>query len=119
MANELTLSMSLFFSKGATSISLGVSGLSLNVSGAKIVQCVQNIGASAEAVSIGDITTPGYMIAVNRDATNSISIRMGSGGADVVKLQPGEWAMFRLASTTPYAIASASTANLEYLIIEA
>lgn len=118
MANEITLGLSLAYQKGTANISIACSGTQLSVTGSKFIHNVQAIGTSVEAISIGDIGTAGYMVAINRDATNFITIRAGSSGADVIKLKAGEWAMFRLATSTPYAIADTGACNLEYLIIE-
>lgn len=118
MASELTISAELDFTKGTVSISKVGSSTKFTVTGTKYVQAVQSIGVTAEALGLGDIGTPGYIIIFNRDATNFVEIRDGSGGADVVKLKAGEFALFRLATATPYLIADTAIVVVEYVLIE-
>jgi hypothetical protein len=92
--------------------------LYITMSGTDAFHGTQTIGTSVEALSIGDITTPGWMLIFNNDEDNYITIRNGSGGADVVKIGAQECALFRLATTTPYAIANTAACQVEYLLIE-
>jgi hypothetical protein len=121
-ANELTLTAALEFTKSTThtdSRNMGVEGKQFTVSGTDCVGPItQTIGTSAEALDIGDITTPGYIIIKNLDATNYVTIRMGSTGADVVKLKAGEFALFRLASTNPFALANTGACQVLFALIE-
>lgn len=118
MANEGTFSFSAEFSKGGETASFVHAGLQVTVSGTEYVRMNQLIGTSAEALDIGDITTPGYIMIRNRDTTNFVEIRDGAAGADVVKLKAGETALFRLTTTTPFAIADTAACRVEYLLIE-
>jgi hypothetical protein len=121
-ANELTLSGALDFTKSstrATTRDMGISGLQFTVTGTDCIGPVtQNVGTSAEALDIGDITTPGYLAIKNLDATNYVTVRMGSTGADVVKLKAGEFALFRLASTNPFVLANTSACQILYCLVE-
>lgn len=120
MANELTLTAVLRFLKNSISKELEVENLSLDVSGDNAIHNSQTVGTSEEALVLGDAGAGGYLIAVNRDSTNFVELRPGSGIADLVKIGPGEVAMFRLAAdATPYAIADTASCLLEYLIVEA
>lgn len=118
MANELTVSCSLRFSKSGREVSKSYSGIQVTVSGDKWVFGVQEIGTSEEAIDVGDIGTAGFMICKNLDATNFVEIRPGSATADLVKMKAGEPAMFRLALNGPYAIADTAAVDLEFLILE-
>ncbi len=118
MANEITISASLSFSKGGKTASAGRSGLQDDMTGSNYFQGTQTIGTSEEALNKGDIGTPGYIWVRNLDATNFVEIRAGSSAADVVKLMPGKMALFYLASSTPYAIADSGACEIEYLILE-
>lgn len=118
MADELTISASLAFLKGSFTVDLSVSGLQFTVSGTKFVHNIQAIGTSEEAIQLGDVGTPGFALFINRDATNFVEIRPGTGDADMIKLKPGEPAMFRFTSAAPYAIADTGACNVEYVIIE-
>lgn len=120
MANELTLSVSLRYAKGSRKpVKAGKSGVQLDVSGSDYYEATQSIGTSAEALGIGDITTPGYMYVHNLDATNFVEIRHGASGDDVVKVRAGGIALFELTTTTPFAIADTAAVEIEYTIIEA
>lgn len=118
MANELTLSLSLRFSKSPTQVVEVAKVLQRDVTGDDYTHKTQTIGTSAEALNIGDITTPGYLVIVNTDGTNYVEIRDGESGADVVKLKAGDWAMFRLTTATPYAIADTGNCVVEYWLVE-
>ena len=118
MANELTVSCSMRFSKSGREASQSYSGIRIDVSGDKITRVIQEIGTDEEALDVGDIGTAGYVIMKNLDDTNYIEIRPGTGEADLIKLKAGEVAMFRLALNGPYAIANTAACDLEFLLIE-
>jgi hypothetical protein len=118
MADELTIAASLKFEKGGVVVDLPFGQLQVDVSGTDAVHYTQTIGTSAEALSLGDITTPGYVIIVNRDPVSSVTLRPGASAADLIKLKPGEVAMFRLSSTAPSAIAYGSSAPVEVIVVE-
>lgn len=120
MANELTISMSMTFRKGAVQLpAFGFSGLQFDVTGTKYVRNIQNIGLTEEAIDLGEITTPRYGLFRNLDTTNPIYIRRATGQGNMVKLRPGGVACFELEATAPYAIATTAACNLEYMIVEA
>ena len=126
MADELSISAALYYAKGGRSFDsegLGFNGVILDVTNTKLTYNTQMIGTGVEAIDLGDLTAAnvGYMICKNLAAEgggNYITIRGGSTGADVVKVRPGGIALFELATTAPYAIATSSQAELMYAIIE-
>lgn len=118
MADELTISLSMDFTKSGVNVSISKAGLTIDVSGSKYTRLVQNVGTSEEALDIGDIGTAGYCFIRNLDPTNYVSLRPGSGTANFIKLKAGEAALFRLALNGPYAIANSSACNVEIVIIE-
>lgn len=118
MANELTVSCSLRFSKSGREVSKSYGGIQIDVSGNAWTFGVQSIGITEEAIDIGDIGTAGFFIGKNLDATNFLELRPGSAAADMVKMKAGEPAMFRLALNGPYAIADTAACDLELLIVE-
>ena len=122
MSNEITVSFSLAVSKGGTSDSLALAETLFSMTGTSLAHFRQEIGTSEEAIDMGvDIGTPGWFVAINRDATNFIEIRAGTGAADLVRMNPGEGCLFRLAAdaTAPFAIADTAACELEVLLIEA
>lgn len=119
MANELTLSASLKFVKGSTDRSFSKSGIQLDVSGTEFTNKSQTVGTSEEAIELGDVATPGYILIFNKDATNYVSVRSGTGAANLVKIPPGGIALFHCEASAPYAIANTASVQIEYLLIEA
>lgn len=119
MANELSLRANLSFEKNDTLIELLFGPKDRDVSGTNALKNRQSIGTSEEAVLVGDVAAGGYFIGVNRDATNYLELRPGSGLADLIKLGPGDVCMFRLATdATLYAIANTGACELEYAIVD-
>lgn len=119
MANELTLAASLKFVKGSTNVSFSKSGIQLDVSGKNYTHKTQTVGTSEEALSLGDVTTPGYILVYNKDATNFVSVRSGTGAANLVKVPAGGVALFNCEASAPYAIANTAAVDIEYLLVEA
>lgn len=121
MADELTLNIGFDYSKSGTSISERVTNLAVDVSGTKITHTRQAITTSEVALDLGGLSTGGYLLAINRDATNYVSIRPGTGATNVVRILPGEVALFRIdsAASAPYAIANTATVELEFWLLSA
>lgn len=119
MANELTLTASCKFLKGDSDVLFNKSGILLDVSGDDYVRLTQNVGTTQEALNLGDLTTPGYILVFNRDTTNFVSIRPGTGENDLVKIPAGGIALFMIASSAPFIIADTAACIVEYLLIEA
>jgi len=118
MASELTVSAALAFKKGGVAPAISKTNITFNVTGTKFVQGIQQIGTSAEALDIGDITTVGWALIENLDSTNFVTVRDGAAGADVVKLKAGEFFVGRLATSTPFLIANTAAVNVQYLVVE-
>ena len=122
MANELTLNGSLAYedSEDADEL-LSVVDKVVNVTTKKYVKAKQSIGTSEEAIGLGELSAPlGWALFINRDTTNYLEIRSGSGASnDVIRLNAGEFALFRFGSdvTAPYAIANTAACVLEYMIV--
>ena len=94
--------------------------LDIDVTGDKYNASRQEIATSAEAIALGDVGTPGYILCHNCDATNYIEIGYDDAGfKPVVKMLAGEWALFRLAPAVPQAQANTAACDLEYFLVEA
>lgn len=122
MADEITISGSLRLVRSGVDIDLAEIGRQFDQSGTKYVRLKQNIGIAEEALDKGDITTPGYCIAVNLDTTNFVSIRPATGAANTIRLDANRgFAIFKFGSgaTAPYAIADTAACDIDYLLIEA
>ena len=100
--------------------SLVPADFSLAVATLKYTKYKQNIGTAEEAVELGEITSPGYAVFINRDATNFIELRVSTGGAKFAKLKPnGGFAIVYLGSgaQVPYAIADTAACQMEVFVI--
>ena len=123
MASELTLSgLTIAFTKsGSPSVSLSPASLSITVAGAQIMDNVQNVGTTEEAILLGDVAAGGIVFAQNLDSTNFVSIRSGTGATNLIRINPGEWALFRLSgdASAPFAIADTAGVNVRFLRFDA
>ncbi len=119
MANELTLTAALEYadSEGAN-IGLMVRDLIVSVATKKYVLMKQNIGIVEEALKLGEITSLGFVLFVNRDITNFVELRVATSGTKFCKMLAGEPALLRFGSgiTAPFAIADTAACQLEYLM---
>lgn len=123
MANELTLKFGFKFDDGDTASTIpagGVQTLQRDVAGANMLDHVQNIGTSEEAIVLGDITVGGYARFENLDATNYVELRQGTGASDFCRLLAGDIAIFRISPdmTAPFAIADTAACALRVTIVD-
>jgi hypothetical protein len=120
VANEITPTASLTYadSENADVSLTPLATLVATVASKKFIHNKQNIGTAEEAVVLGEVTTPGWAIFINRDLTNFIELRVATGGAKFAKLLPGEFWCGRLGSgaQAPFAIADTGACQMEYLI---
>jgi len=119
MADELTVSVSLRFVKSNVTKSHSTGRVKVDVAGTKITDHIQEIGTSEEAIVLNEAAAGGYVFLENLNATNFIEIRPGTGAADLIKLLPGDVALFRLTgdATAPFAIANTAACNMRIIII--
>lgn len=118
MANEITISVSIAVSKNGLSEDLAFTGNLVTLTGSNWMKNIQSVGTSEEAILLGDVGTPGFMIVKNLDATNFVSIRSGTGAANTVKIKAGEVALFRHSGSAPFAIADTGACRIQYLLLE-
>ena len=119
MANEITLSASLAFSKGGIGSTLADSGLQFDVSGTDYMQGTQHVPiTNAVALNIGGLTALGYLYIKNTDSTNYMTIEGVQNDTPTVKLKAGEVAMFRLNGNAPFVVANTAIVQADYLLIE-
>lgn len=115
MAQELTISLQLTYTKSpiaARSVVFSGTGDSAT---AAIMDNVQTIGTSEEALLLGDVV-PGYCYFENLDSTNFVSIRNATGAASTVKIMPGKCAFFQISGSAPFAIADTAAVKLRCVI---
>ena len=119
MSNEITATGILEYEDSEdASETLSISDLIASVATKKYIKGKQAIGTSEEAITLGEVTSPGWAIFINRDETNFINLKVATGGAIFAKLKAGEFAILRLGSgaQAPYAIADTAACQLEYFI---
>jgi hypothetical protein len=119
MANELSAAGQITFRKGSTEAELDHS-FRLTIAGTRYHQGKQSISTTEKAIDMGSVGTTGYTLIKNCDTTNFVEIRPGTGVQDMIKIQPGGFALFQFADgvSTPYAIADTSAVEIEILAIE-
>lgn len=116
MANELTITTQLTFSKGGASLSK-VERITMDVTGTLYETKVLNIGTSNEAIAKGDMTTVGYVLLKNLDGTNFVLA--GDDGTNYpVKLLAGDACLFRLNGTTLNLKADTAACDVEITMLE-
>ena len=119
MADEIRVSGGIQATKGTLRIDPINKSITVDMSGEDYESNTQLIGTSEEAIALGDVTTPGYAYYENLDATNFVSLRPATAGGNMVKLLPGDFAIFRHGTTAPFAIADTAPVRIKKLIIEA
>lgn len=120
MANELTVSASLAYEDATgASDSISIEDFVATVAEKLCTGRKVSVGTSEQALNLNGITTPGFILIINRDDTNFVEIRVGTGGAKFCKLKPGEPALFRFGSgaTAPYLIADTAACKVEYVLV--
>ena len=126
MADEIQLQVSLSVSKGGAKSSIALKTIKVDMAGDNFVNKTQTIATSAEAIEVGDISTLGWLIVGNLDATNFVQIGIDSGGfVPFVNLKAAaaeadqEWAVFRLTpGITLQAQADTAATLIQYMLIE-
>jgi hypothetical protein len=121
MANEITVSMSLKFTKGVKTESFSSSAQTFDMAGTDYVKGTQILTTTpGAAIDKGNIGTPGWFFAKNNSTTTAeiITITRVTGEGAVVKLENGEACCLRLGATAPFAFSATGAPELEYLIIE-
>lgn len=122
MADEIAIDCSLRFFKSSymnSPIGRALKNLLIDQSGENFVHQNASVATSATAMPLGSITTPGWCLCINLDDENYIELRAGSGGADVIRINAGEFALFRWAAdATPYGIANTAAVIVEWILLE-
>ena len=118
MAAEGTLTLTLTFVKGNLPPQTLTPGpVSIDVSGSTYLRQVQIVGTSKEAMLLGDVGTPGYVMLHNCDSANFVEVFPNNTDAGLVKLKKGEWAVFRLDAAAPYLKADTAPVNVEIFLL--
>jgi hypothetical protein len=128
VASEITYTAALAFISGDLQNSLQVDLGDSSPSGLSSVKFSQLIAVTDTAIKLGDITTPGYALFVNRDTVNFVDLKVAAAGAIFARLEADEdgdghggVALLKLGSgaQVPVAIANTLPCVIEVLIIKA
>ena len=116
MANEVSVSMTLGYSKNKAAARLSTVYTVTQV-GDKYMAGVQIIGTTEESFAKGDIGTIGFVAVRNMDATNFVQLGAATG-AYSVKLLPGQGAVVPWGASNTFVKADTASCEVEYLLIE-
>lgn len=118
MANEISASASLSAGKNGVALSNSFSR-SADMSGDEMIANIQNVGTTAEAVVLGDISTIGFLLIKNLDDTNFVEIDAANTFDKFPqKLLAGDFVLLKPQTTTIYAKANTAACNLLVQAIE-
>ena len=123
MANEITVTCKMSLANGNLKRSgANRSNINFTQTTKRAITDVQTIGSGAEeAINVTDLVATGWAWFQNLDASNDIDVGVQSGGTfyPLFTLEPGmPGGPIYLNGRTPYAKASAATADLEYEVYD-
>jgi hypothetical protein len=121
MANEVAYQFQITLNNGGLKDQYSSSSVTADQSTAALVRNVQTISSvSHAALDLGSLTTPGFAVFQNLDATNYIEIGIDVSGTfyPFMKLNPGDQGMVKLGTTAPYALADTASISLFYIIYD-
>lgn len=118
MANEIEVRARLTFAKSGAADGMEAAG-TFTLSGTKYQRGRQNVGTSEEPLNLGDAATGGWFFIKNLDPTNFVSLRAGTGLTNFIRINAGEFAVFRIHANAaaPYIIADTAPVDVEYLLL--
>jgi hypothetical protein len=117
MANEIKIQMSITAEKNGAKVERQVSD-SIDMAGHSMTHGVQGIPTGGEVFVESDILgTAGWAYVKNLDADNYVTLGSHASSNHLVKLLPGESALFRCAGSL-YGAANTAECKVEYIIIE-
>lgn len=122
MANEISLATNLQVTKGSLRYVFNPPTAAINLTGNAAAGAVQNISTTTEALSVVDITTPGMAAFINLTVGTRVEVGQMSGTnfVAVLRLDSGEPAVGRMATTALYAkvtVPTNGTANLQWNLL--
>jgi hypothetical protein len=119
MANEISFSASLSYSKSGANATISAS-ISVTQVGADFTNQSQLIGtASAELLDVGsDVGTTGYVMVKNNDPTNFVELSLNDFTQKFAKLRAGEFCILPVSTGTIYAKADTGACQVSVLAIE-
>lgn len=118
MANEINVQIDLTATKNGVTFRQNVQKIA-DMAGDEMIQDVQQIGTTTEALTIVDVSTIGYVLLKNLDSTNFIELSTDNANTNKFsKLLPGDLVLLKASSATLYATANTATCKLMVMAIE-
>lgn len=122
MADEIELNLSVRYADGLTEDFFEVIAALLSSAGKQRLRNTQSVGfAAAEALVLGEVTSPVLLAMKNLDATNFVTVLTGTGGVVFAKLVAGAALLVPLGSgaQAPYVQADTAACKIDYLLVAA
>jgi hypothetical protein len=120
-ANEGTLTVKMVANKNGAKSTFQPATMAFDITGDIFSDIIVTIGVAEETIDIGDIGTLGY-VGVHNLGTNAVTIGPNApGGTNVVgliKLEGGDYGVFRASTNVLRAIATPDVSNVRFLLIE-
>jgi hypothetical protein len=118
MSNELvTSALSIQYSKNSANIACGPAGGNFTVSGDNALKLARSIATTDVTLSIGSISTIGWVWLRNLDPTNFIIFGL-DGSTYGLKLKPFEFTFVRWNGAAIHAKSDTAACLLEYAVFE-
>lgn len=118
MAQEITVSAALGMAKSGLAATIAVVQKQLDLSATPYVRRTFVATTAAIALPIGDIATPGWFLIINTDPTNYVEVMSATGGAVLLRIKPGEFAMGRFGVAAPALKANTANVTVDYLLLD-
>lgn len=121
MADEIVLSYGLSVTKDNLKLTVPSETKRLDLAGSLYASGVQEIGTTYEAIDIpAGLSTAGYAVLQNLDATNfiEVGVEVSTAFVSLIKLDPGQVAILPLSTLDIFAQADTDPASLQYTILE-
>ena len=114
MANTLTLKFQLTYNpdSGSNVVPPPITS-TVTCAADEYTTSVQNVGAVEEAINLGNVAAPGYIMVRNLGPTNFVEFGVTTGVYNL-KLKVDETAMFRLTGTTLFGLADTAAVDVQY-----
>lgn len=106
MANEVSFSGTLRATKNSATVQSSVSDTA-DMSADALYSATQSVGTSAEAITLGEVSSLGYVLVQNLDSTNYVELSLDNSMTQKFsKLLAGQFALFPSSTATLYARAN-------------
>lgn len=113
MANSLVASITALGTIDGVQLSINSGSFTVSIAGNPAIRNLVSIPTSDTSISLGGISTIGYVLFHNTDTTNFVTI--GSNGSLYpIKLLAGEWAMMRWNAAAIHVLADTAAVILDY-----